>query len=359
MDIVSGILGSIGVLGSLFGGNSAQREANRLKERQMALQERGLANYERQTGYANQYRIDGLDYLRKQGGAYNQLGQYGTTDRTNAMSLLNQYLPQYAKVSGLPVAGGGMPGLNFPGGNGYAQPTTGPLSIDRGEWQKPFNENIVSGPFNPNEAKPSTMGEYQTGLTTSERDGMAARADQSTDPYGLSLPQQEQLNQRVDAIRVQEESAIQEYRAALAQQGLPPNPAGESRIRQQLSGMAQQEKSNFAENARAERAKALQNLISLATNEKQSGNALLSEQAGGYGNVAAGYGNFANSAVGQAEGGPYQQIANQYAQQSQFNTQRADDMYQSLGQLLPLIGEFFKSGKKKETSTGDWGGEAG
>lgn len=357
-DLISGILGGIGALGSLFGGNSAQKEANRLRNRELALQERALQNYEKYASIGQGYRNQGEGYLQKQGGAYDRLGGYGKADRENAVTMLNQYLPQYAKVSGLPVADGTMPGLQFTGGNGYAKPTTGPLAVSPEAWKTPASP-LAEGPYNPNEARPGSVGQYQTGLTEAQRTGLQAEADRQTDPYGLTNPQQEQLNQRIDAIRTQEAAAINEYRALLSQQGLPINPAGEARIREQLGGMAAKERSNFAENARAERAAALQNLIALAVSDKQSGNQLLSEQAGGYGNVAAGYGGYANSAAGQGEGGPYQQIANVYAQQSQVNAQRSDDMYQSLGALLPLLADAFKPKKKQPVSTGDWGGEAG
>jgi hypothetical protein len=336
-DLISGILGGIGALGSLFGGSGAEREANRLRNRELDLHERALGNYEKYSAIGQGYRDTGSGYLKQQGNAYNTIGQYGAGDRDNAMHLLSQLLPQYAKVSGIG-------GLNTGGvASNYGAPNANRTTPGTGGAASVLNNRNLSNVNVPQAQSPGATPEQGGG---------------GDDMYGLTLPQQEQLNQRVDAIRTQEASAVEEYRAALAQQGLPPNPAGEARIREQLGGMANKARSDFAESARAERASALQNLIGLATNEKQSGNSLLLNQASGLGNVAAGYGNYANSAVGQGEGGPYQQIANLYAQQSQYSSQRSDDMFQSLGQLLPLIAESFKS-KKKPTSTGDWGGEAG
>lgn len=323
-DLVSGILGGVGLLSSLFGGSSAEREANRLRQRELDLHERALGNYEKYSAIGQGYRDTGSGYLKQQGNAYNTIGQYGAGDRDNAMHLLSQLIPQYAKVSGVG-------GLNTGGvASNYGAPNANRTTPGTGGAASVLNNRNLSNVNLPQ--SPGASPEQGGG---------------GDDMYGLTLPQQEQLNQRVGAIRTQEAAAVEEYRAALAQQGLPPNPAGEARIREQLGGMATKARSDFAESARAERASALQNLIGLATNEKQSGNSLLLNQASGLGNVAAGYGNFANSAVGQGEGGPYQQIANVYAQQSQFSSQRADDMFQSLGQLLPLIAESFN--KKKTT----------
>lgn len=342
-DLFTGILGGIGALGSLFGGNAAQNEANRLKQRQLGLQERALGNYEKYAGIAQGYRDQGSPYLKKQGGVYDTLGQYGTTDRNNAMNLLSQLLPQYASTSGVQ-------GVNFPGSAPQGQqPTTGPLSVSKELYNRPYDSRLMQGPTKADAGgnAPSSAGQYQTGLTESQYVAAESQAKEAQNPYGLSQPQQEMLNSRIDAINTQAESAIQEYRAALAQSGMPPNPAGEARIREQLGSLVNSERNQAAVNAQQERQKALSNLINLALGEKAQGTDLIGQQAQGYGNVASGYNSYAGSALGQADSGPFAALSGVMGQQSQFNTQRADSQYEALGQLLPFLQELFKKSPKK------------
>ena len=101
MDFLSVLPGILGGLGSLFGGNSAQNEANKLKKQELGLQDRALRNYEKGAAEASGYRNQGSPYLQKQGEAYGNLGQMGRTDRGNAQTLLNQLLPMFAQFSGV------------------------------------------------------------------------------------------------------------------------------------------------------------------------------------------------------------------------------------------------------------------
>lgn len=332
------IVAGIGAISSLFGGNSAAKEANRLKQRQLDLQDRALTNYEKYAAVGQGYRDTGSPYLAKQGSVYDTLGTYGMGDRENAIGMLNQLLPQYANNAGVS-------GLNVNFGTPQTQGTGGANVGNR----TPAGTGGAAAALNRN----YNGGNVPTATQTAQPAQAAQGGAQSSSPYALSLPQEEQLNQKVDALNREADNAIQEYRASLAQQGLPPNPAGEARIRESLGGLVNQERTNAANSAYAERQKALQSLISLAMGEKASGTDLLGQQASGYGNVAQGYNSYANSATQTGEGGPYLQIAGMNQQGSQFNTQRSDSMYEALGQLLPIIAEAF--GGKKQTSYADFG----
>lgn len=196
-------------------------------------------------------------YRDQAGGLYNNLSQWGTGDRDAALQMLNRVLGEYGTTAGVSTPLGFTPGASAP--------TT-------------------------NRTTPNVPGNAAAALNRSQAPGTPAPAPTpttpapATDAYALTDAQQVQANTQVDQINREKQSAIEELRARYAQAGITDPRAMEAGIQQiaeRYDALASQRKASFAEDARANREKALGQAIDLFTNLLHAGTSTVAGAAGG------------------------------------------------------------------------------
>ncbi len=182
-----------------------------------------------------------------------QLLQTGTSN--------NPLLQQYGQASGVNIPGYSAPPGYIPGtpGGGYstaANGQPGAPSVQRPTGETPGGMP-VSGSTSP--AQPSN-GVQPTSAPVSPM-------QQRFDSYGLTQPQQVQLNQQLNVLTQKAQSQASQYQAAMQQRGVDPalTAEGAARINAEFSNLQEQTIAGFAEQARKAKEDALQTLIQLGT----------------------------------------------------------------------------------------------
>ena len=268
--------------------NKAFDSQNQLNQQAQALRERQLANYEKYAGESSADRAN----ARQGNTAY---GQMGLTDRNQADGYLPNLYSQYAKANNL---------------TGFTAPVT-----------------------------PSTQANRTTPATnrTTPPNAQAGspQVAESASPYELAPAQAQQLNQQIDRINAQRQSAIAQYRTLAAQSGAGPNMAMEQYINEQFDRQSQEASAQFAETARQQQSQAAMNFIQQFTNQRNTG----TQQ---YGQSLDRLLQIGSQALASGEGGPYgtqardlQGEAAQMGQVGQYNQQLAS---QRMGDMMRLIG---------------------
>lgn len=235
------------------------------------------------------------------------LGLYQTGQTTNPL------YQQFGQAAGINFGGQATPPGYIPGtpGGGF---TNGAPNVAR-----------VGGPqgtgVNP-AGSPAQGANAQTGVNTGG--GQNAPTNPAWDAYGLTQPQQIQLNQQIHALTQHSQSAISQYQARMQQQGVSPSMIAEGAARLQQQAQATQAGlvASFAEAARASREQALQALLT------QGQNAFTGQQQLGL-NLQQ------NATAG---------LTNPQGAQNQLAQQAAAKQSANLGSLLQLGTQFLPGG---------------
>lgn len=236
-------------------------------------------------------------YRQQASGAFGDLYNQGLSQYNSWQPLVQSTLSGYANASGIGGLGGGSaaPSYSGAGYSGAQTPGSASQSSSAGPGGAPSYQAPLSLSSNPSQQSAAAQGGTSGGS-----------------PYSLLPYQQQQLNQGLDTINTQRETAIQNYRAQMAQHGITDPralAATEAQIHAQYGGMANQHTTNFMEAARQAQQQAYQMLLGLATGQ---GNQAMSTQDA----AAQGLLGTANSAQGGANSAgelsaQYQQMANQ------------------------------------------------
>lgn len=151
------------------------------------------------------------------------------------------------------------------------------------------------------------------------------------DAYGLTQPQQVQLNQQINRITQSAQSHISQYQQRMSSAGVSPQLAAEgaARLQAEYDSMSQGLIANFAESARAQKEQALQALIS-------AGEGAYAEQQGfGQQQQQLGLNTSLNATTG---------LTNPQAAQNQLAQQAAAQQSANNASLLNLATQFLPGG---------------
>jgi hypothetical protein len=320
---------------------------------------------------------------------YTQIGQYGTNDKQFSSdnlypmlqefyNSLSEYLPGYkgsfgttldaygnatgvntagmnpyaggsgsaggtvnGAGGGASAAGGGSlarPGgltppqdIAVPGGPTLAQQTAAKVTPGSGVLPGQTGGMTASSALTGGRPTPGVGGNAAPSAAPSTAPATAPASAPANAPqgiYDLTPAQQEQSNAQVDQVNKTMQSAIADYTASAAQNGMAPNPAMISQIQDHYTAAAQDVKANFAEQARKTRADATAKLLdmfnsltSTAIGTKQTGlqnlasmfNQIGQQGVGEVGTAASGMGNLSNASNNNASN-LSQQAAQQQAQ---------------------------------------------
>ncbi len=172
------------------------------------------------------------------------------------------------------------------------------------------------------------------------------------DAYGLTQPQQIQLNTQLNNLDQAKQSAIAQYQSSFSQRGGDPSQmaAGIAAINEQFSALSEQTKGSFAQNALKDRQQGLGTLLSggeAAQTQQNAGNLSVADLLMQLGGQGAGQ-------IGQAAGG-YGSLAGAAQQQSNVARQQSNA---DMGAVLSLIGTAATGGIPIGNPFGGGGGQS-
>ena len=244
-------------------------------------EKRADASQQLATQQQQQYYSDLMKYMQSAGVAqqgaasgYNQFQQQGTQRYADSTSALNRLMPQFAYSGG--VGGGGGGG----GVNPYQaqQPAQGqatyggtnrttPGSFGGTPGYQESGRGGAAGTLNRNQRANSTQNSVKDPLQSAQQ---AAQFD----PYQLTEAQQGQMNGQIDRINGAKQTAIENMRASYAQRGISDPramQAGMQMIEQQFGGAAEQAKSGFLEQQRAEKQQTIAQMMQFYAQQQGQG----------------------------------------------------------------------------------------
>ena len=261
-------MGFLGIKFASDGYDAMRHDAEKRADasQQLATQQQqqyysGLLNYMQSAGAAQQGAASG----------YNQFQQQGTQRYADSTSALNRLLPQFASFGG--VGGGGGSGGSGGGVNPYqAQQSAQSGTQGQGGSRTPPNTgqqapNSAAGTLNRNQRANSTQNSVKDPL-------QAAQQASQFDPYQLTESQQGQMNGQIDRINGAKQSALENLRASYAQRGISDPramQAGMQMIEQQFGGAAEQAKSGFLEQQRAEKQQTIAQMMQFFAQQQGQG----------------------------------------------------------------------------------------
>lgn len=181
--------------------------------------------------------------------------------------------------------------------------------------------------LNPQGTNPGVGGTQSPGTAAANSTGPGANANSllPQDAYGLTQPQQIELNTQLQTLDQAKQNAVAQYQSSFAQRGGDPSQmaAGVAAINEQFAALSEQTKGSFAQNALTQRQQGLSTLLQggeSASAQQNAGNLSVADLLMSLGGQGA-------SQIGQAAG----------AKQANANTQQAQSNA-DMGGLLNLIG---------------------
>lgn len=238
------------------GYSSARKEAE-----QRANANFGTANAQTQNWLQNHMNALATANAAQQNASsgYNTLQQQGTQRYADATSGINNALAGFNAAGGVPVSYGGAnpyaaqaPAVQPQGAN-RTTPGTAPKS--------------AAGTLNRNQAGASQQNSVKDPYA-------AAQSAANFDPYQLTDPQQMQLNSQVDRLNAAKQTAIQNIQAKYAQSGITDPRALQAavqHIEEQHGSAAEQAKSGFLEQQRANKQKTYADTLNVLTGQQNAG----------------------------------------------------------------------------------------
>lgn len=271
----------------------------------------------------------GQNLTNQAAGGYSTIARQGLGQASSAYDQLQAANAGYANAGGAnytaapnpyTTAGGNVARQSTnPNGTGYIPTLATPTAAN------PAPNGRVPNGYTPNgTTQPATNG----GNITSPTGQAVPSAATAQNPYQLTQAQQEQLNQTVDKTNAERQTAIANYKASAAASGQQPLPAQIEYINNYYDQQNNTQTANFAEQARAQREAAYNQLV-------QNASGLLSAGVAQQETGTAGVGNLGENALGLGASGLSQYAGNALNQYN--NAQQAQNQQNAgYGELLGL-----------------------
>lgn len=268
----------MGLFDGLFGESDADYQA-KIQGQQAAAAAKALQDN------ANQNSASGQGYVNTAGNQYGAIYGAGQKEASSSWDNLQNYMQQFAKLSGINYAAPGANPYGNAGGVPTAQSTnkygTGyvPTLAGATPGNNAPNGRVPTGYTPGGTTQPATWGgQVATGYTppavagatstTTGQTGPNSTTLASDSPFALDQPAQEALNQLIDKTNAERKTALDTYNSSTAQ----PLPEYQRQINQHYDELNNQNTTAAGQASQARREQAAQQMITQLTGLLSSGN---------------------------------------------------------------------------------------
>lgn len=335
----------MGLFDGLFGESDADYQA-KIQGQQAAAAAKALQDN------ANQNSASGQGYVNTAGNQYGAIYGAGQKEASSSWDNLQNYMQQFAKLSGINYAAPGANPYGSAGGVPTAQSTnkygTGyvPTLAGATPGNNAPNGRVPTGYTPGGTTQPATWGgQVATGYDPANPSGTPAGAASaaaatssaqgvSDNPYGLPQADQEALNQLIDKTNAERKTALDNYNSSTAQ----PLPAYQQMINQHYDELNNQNTTAAGQASQARREQAAQQMITQLTGLLSSGNS--QQLSGTQGTAGLGTTQLGLAASELGGSANLTQGAANFARQNQINEQAGLNQLLGFGlsYLIPGIG---------------------